>query len=128
MIKVIVICFIVVVLTAACWINTSEQSLLNSPPYPVHVFEDSYHYSEDSGVRTIQLHIEMQDGLKDPEDDTVFFRSSSLPSWISLNNNTGLLSVLTEESHESKNYIFWSEDEHGADTSDEPCTIEISVD
>ncbi|MCF7916106.1 MAG: hypothetical protein K9L66_13145 [Spirochaetaceae bacterium] len=119
---------LLLILISSCWMNTTDDSITNSSPYPVIALDDSYDYSEDSGTHTIQLYIQMQEGLKDPEGDTVFFRSSTLPSWITLNKNTGLISVDTEDSHTSNNYSFWSEDEHGADTHDTPCSIEIFVD
>ncbi len=99
----------------------------NNPPYPVTVPFSSRYYAEDTGLQTFQLQIDEQDGLKDPDGDVVYFRSSSLPSWISLDEDTGLVTVDTTDSHSAEDFLFWSEDENGADTRSSAVAITISV-
>ncbi len=99
----------------------------NQPPYPVTAPFTFRSYTEDSGLKTFQLEIEEQGGLADPDGDVVYFKSSLLPSWITLDENTGIVTVDTVDSHSSEEFSFWSEDEHGADTSESPFKITISV-
>jgi hypothetical protein len=105
----------------------SPDDTVNQPPYVVTALVSNVVYGQGSGLQTIQLLIAEQDGLKDPDGDTVYFKSSSLPSWISLDENTGEVTVDTTDTHAAEDFDFWSEDEHGADSSDTPHTITISV-
>lgn len=116
----------ILLLFSSCWMNSPDDAV-NQPPYEVTAAVSDVDYDEDSGPQTIQLLIAEQDGLKDPDGDTVYFRSSSLPSWISLDENTGTVTVDTADDHVDEPFDFWSEDEHGANTSDNPHTITISV-
>jgi LruC domain-containing protein len=99
----------------------------NSAPYPVIVPFSSKHYDEDTGLQFFQLQIDEQNGLEDPDGDVVYFRSSSLPSWISLDEDTGLVTVDTADTHSAEDFLFWSEDENGAETRNNAVTITISV-
>ena len=111
-----------------CWMNSSDGTE-NRAPYAVIGPSSSVDYEEDSNpqMQIFHLQIDEQNGLKDPDGDIVYFKSSSLPSWISLDEDTGLVTVDTTDSHGAEDFLFWSEDEHGADTSESPYTITISV-
>ncbi len=109
-----------------CWMNSPSEDE-NRPPYEVTAAFTSRYYAEDTGLQTFQLAIDEQNGLKDPDGDTVYFRSSNLPAWISLDADTGVVTVDTVDSHSAEDFQFWSEDEHGADTSGTAYTVTISV-
>lgn len=99
----------------------------NNPPYPVIAPFTSKTYPEDTGIKTFQLSIDEQDGLKDPDGDQVFFRSSDLPDWITLDENTGEVEVDTTDSHSAEEILFWSEDENGGDTKDKAVSVTLRV-
>ena len=112
---------------AGCWMNSSDDLSGNNPPYTVIGPSSPQDFPEDTGDRTFQLVIDEQGGKKDPDGDTVYFKSSTLPLWIILDENTGEVTVDTADSHSAEDYLFWSEDEHGKDTQSSAHTIAISV-
>ena len=107
--------------------NGSPLPDANQSPYPVTAPFTSRGYAQTTGLKTFQLEIAEQGGLADPDGDTVYFRSSPLPSWIMLDEDTGIVTVDTAGAQLPVEYSFWSEDEHGKDTSDAPYGITISV-
>lgn len=123
------LCVLIVVffLTAGCWMNSSDDPPGNSPPYAVIGPSSPQDFPEDTGDKTFQLVIDEQDGKKDPDGDTVYFKSSTLPLWISLDENTGEVTVDTNDAHSAEDCLFWSEDEHGDDSQSSAHTIAISV-
>lgn len=123
------LCVLIVVffLTAGCWMNSSDDPPGNSPPYNVTVPFSSKDYSQKPGSEVFQLGIDEQDGKKDPDGDVVYFRSSSLPTWISLDENTGEVTVTTDETQSAVDIDFWTEDEHEADTQKSAVTVTLSV-
>ncbi len=96
----------------------------NQPPYPVIAPFTSKNYTQMTGLKTFQLEIAEQGGLKDPDGDTVYFRCSDL-SWITVDENTGLVTVDTADTHSFEKILFWSEDED-TNTS-KPVEVIISV-
>ena len=114
-------------LTAGCWMNSSDDTPGNCPPYAVIGPSSPQDFPEDTGDKTFQLVIDEQGGKKDPDGDTVYFKSSTLPSWISLDENTGEVTVDTTDSQDAEDYLFWSEDEHGDDSQSSAHIIAISV-
>ena len=108
-------------------IRILEETDDNQPPYPVIGPFTSINYYEGTGDKTFQLEIAEQGGLKDPDGDTVYFRSSLLPSWITLDENTGMVTVDITLIHAAEEISFWSEDEHDESQSEGPFIVEITV-
>jgi len=101
---------------------------VNSKPYPVIAPFASKQYAEDSGNQTFQLLIDEQDGKKDPEGDEVYFRFSPMGTgWVTVDENTGIVTIDTVDSHGAQDFQFWSEDARGADTQDSAVTVTLSV-
>ena len=123
------ICVEVILVLLSCNNGTTSTSSggLNSSPYQVNGPFTAKDYAVGSGDQTFQLTIAEQNGLKDPDGDIVYFRSSTLPSWITLDESTGIVTVATVNSHTAETIQFWSEDEYGADSSASLIEIAVSV-
>jgi len=125
-----VLYFIVIIVVisgfAACK-NPVTPPTANSAPYKVTASIATQTYNQGSGDQTFQLEIEQVAGLDDPDGDVVSFKSSVLPAWISLDEATGVVTVDTTAAQSSTSVDFWSEDEHGEDTSGTPFTVLVSV-
>ena len=78
-------------------------------------------------LKEYQLEIAEVDNQKDPDGDIVSYKSETLPSWITLDENSGVITVDTSTAHAAENFDFWTEDEHNADTSDNAFAISIEV-
>jgi len=110
------------------YIDPNAPPVTNNPPYPVISPYTARTFAEDSGFQTFQLSIDEQNGLKDPDDDSVYFRFSPADTgWVSLDENTGVVTVDTVDSHAAQDFQFWSEDSEGADTKDEAVTVNLKV-
>ena len=94
-----------------------DISVFNNPPYPVTADYTSYLFDQGSGDNTFQLEILLnQGGLADPDGDEVCFKAMSLPAWVFLDEETGLVTVDVSELHGPETVSFWSEDEWGLKT------------
>jgi len=99
----------------------------NQAPYTVVGPFPSIDYTEDTGDQTFKLEIDTQGGLADPDGDTVYFRSSPVSAWVTLDEFSGLVTVDTVNLQTADTFSFWSEDEFGADTIGDSFEITISV-
>ncbi|MBW8003819.1 MAG: LruC domain-containing protein, partial [Planctomycetes bacterium] len=96
----------------------------NQPPDPVTGPSQTPIIVVSSQPRSYQLSLldVDGDGQGDPDGDQVFFRSSALPSYMTLDEVTGQVTIISPV----RGVItvdFWSEDEHGADTSGTPFSV-----
>jgi hypothetical protein len=105
---------------------SSIEVLANQAPYPVTGPADSEFFSGQTYDQTYQLTIEQVDGKNDPDGDEVFFRSSSLPSYMNLDATTGTVTIYDADYDVQVEVEFWSEDSHGADTSSTPFVVTFS--
>ena len=101
-------------------------SVYNNPPYPVTAGFVSQEFNQGAVANTFTMLIDEQSGLKDPEGDTVYFRSNA-PAWMTLAANTGVVTVDTSDGHAAVTVSFWSEDENGEDTSGTVFDVLVSV-
>ena len=110
-----------------------EPAPVNSPPYPVTgptqtpTYRAYYPYDQ-----TYQLGIAEVVGQADPDGDVVVFRSTPLPTYMELDSASGLVTILGYPNYagppiETVVVEFWSEDEHGADTSDQPYVVTFTT-
>ncbi len=99
----------------------------NNAPYTVTADFSSRSFHQGAQSNTFQLLIAEQNGLEDPDGDNITFMSSTLPAWISIDADTGIVTVVTTEVQTAISISFWSEDENGSDTSDTPFSITIDV-
>ena len=121
------------------WYLKIGQEPGNLPPYPVTTARpdgdpttagfQAYYTAYTKTVQTLQLEIATVDGQKDPNsNDTVYFRAGSLPRYMTLNADTGELSIgtdgdLNDPPSGSVTVNFWSEDQLGASTEKTPFTV-----
>lgn len=110
-----------------------EPAPKNSAPYPVTgpTQEPSFQ-AFTSADQYYQLEIAQVGGQSDPDGDQVFFRSTALPSYMTLNADTGLVTILGDPRFAGPpagtvEVEFWSEDEDGADTSDAPYVVTFTL-
>jgi len=102
----------------------------NQPPDPVTGPSTNKTYIAASGTKYYQLSLldVDNDGQDDPDGDQVFFRSSSnLPSYMSLDEDTGEVTIEPPATVDTVIVDFWSVDEHGADTSGTPFTVTFKI-
>jgi len=99
----------------------------NSDLYRVTAPFTAQTYNQNSGNQTFQMEIEQGDGLSDPDDDVVYFKSSLLPDWIVLDEETGVVTVDTTAVHCRISVYFWSEGIDGRDTSETPFEVIVRV-
>ncbi len=100
----------------------------NNDPYPV-TGNPTPDIAKSSQPQYYYLSIAEQGGQKDPDGDIVYFRSETLPIEMTLDSGTG---VVTINSFGKPLGVwitidFWSEDEHGADTSGTPFTVTFNI-
>ena len=126
-------CFAAVLLIAGC---TSPS---NSPPYPVDagwrtegldvgVVDDTPKIVRSGSATHYQLQIQEVAGKKDPDGDAVYFRSSALPAYMSLDANTGLVTIDALPPVGVVGPVnFWSEDSNGANTSSTPYIVTFTI-
>jgi len=94
-----------------------------NPIYPAYFDQILYYY----------LSIEQVNGRDDPDSgDTVIFKSSGMPAYMSLDQDTGVVSIDLDP-QVSTDLItvpvsFWSEDSNGADTSAESWEVNFTFD
>jgi Tol biopolymer transport system component len=117
------------IIFASCNNGTLPSKGANQAPYPVTGPVTVIDYEKSTGIHTLQLEIQEQGGLSDPDGDAVYFKSNIPASvdWISIDEGSGLVTVDTAEAHSSADFSFWSEDELGADTSLEPFILAVTV-
>ncbi|MBI9100310.1 MAG: hypothetical protein JEY91_17640 [Spirochaetaceae bacterium] len=99
----------------------------NQAPYPVTADFTAKSFHQGTVDNTFQMLIAEQGGLKDPDGDAVFFRSSILPVWITLNEDSGVVTVDTAETHDLVTISFWSEDASGSETSNVAYNVDVDV-
>ena len=100
----------------------------NQPPYPVTGPTQTPEFTAYTNAdQFYQLQIAEVSGQRDPDGDQVFFRSTALPGYMELHADTGLVTIKGEIGLWPPEGIvvvdFWSEDEHGADTSGTPYVV-----
>ena len=115
------------------WYNWLGQPYVpdpgNQPPYPVTGPTQTPTFTAfTSADQFYQLEIAEVDGQRDPDGDQVFFRSTTLPDYMLLDADTGLVTILGDPTFAGPPagevvVEFWSEDEHGADTSGTPYVV-----
>jgi LruC domain-containing protein len=89
----------------------------NKAPYPVTSDDPKPEYpAYEAESLYYQLEIEMVGKLKDPDGDEVVFRSSELPEYMKLDEDSGLVTITNALPGQVTAY-FWSEDTWGADSS-----------
>ncbi|MCF7915322.1 MAG: hypothetical protein K9L66_09155 [Spirochaetaceae bacterium] len=112
--------------------SDTDNNTSNQAPYPVNGPEQNPEFQAyTSSDQYFQLEIAEVNGEKDPDGDTVYFRSSSFGSYDSdmqLNENTGLVTIAGDPlfaGPESGTVVvdFWTEDEHGNDSADQAYTV-----
>ncbi|MBA7567831.1 hypothetical protein ES708_09549 [subsurface metagenome] len=98
----------------------------NLPPYLVSGIDANPEYPANTdGLPPYELTIKTFDGKKDPDGDQVFFLSSTLPDKWSLDEDSGELTIGSTPPGELVAY-FWSEDEWGASTENNPFKVTFS--
>jgi LruC domain-containing protein len=108
---------------------------VNHAPYPVYkgwiaaapgetdgTANTAPSFTKTGAPRYYQLLIQEIGGLKDPDGDQVFFRSSTLPGYMTLDADTGLVTIINAAIG-TQVISFWSEDAQGASTSGTPYTV-----
>jgi LruC domain-containing protein len=96
----------------------------NNPPYPVSGSDPNPAYTANQADKLLfyYLNIETIDKKQDPDGDEVFFRSSALPDYMSLDESSGIITIDNALPGEVVAY-FWSEDVHGASTETNPFKV-----
>ncbi len=127
----IILLFLLFFITGCSESSGSE----NSPPYPVtgdnvtpFVAEDptpAAYVAGNANEQYYYLFIEKVDGKEDPDGDTVFFKSETLPGYMDLNASTGVVTIISADIT-SISIDFWSEDENGNDTQDKKFTVSFT--
>ncbi|MCF7915323.1 MAG: LruC domain-containing protein [Spirochaetaceae bacterium] len=114
-------------------IDPGPPSTGNNPPYPVTGPDQKPVFNAyTSADQYYQLEIQEVDDQKDPDGDVVYFRSSELPSYMKLDSEEGLVTILGDPlfagpPKETMEVEFWSEDEQGADTKDEAYVVKFTL-
>ncbi len=111
-------------------------SAVNSPPYPVIAGWKATGPGSTGGAVTqtplyvvgnsttyYQLQIQEVNGLMDPDGDQVVFKSDALPAYMSLDADTGLVTIAPNPTPGTAAIGFWSEDAKGASTSGTPYSV-----
>ncbi len=101
---------------------------VNQDPYPV-TGNPSPNIVKSGTPQYYYLSIAEQGGQKDPDGDIVYFRSETLPGDMTLDSGTGVVTInsIGRTVGETITINFWSEDEHGADTSGTPFTVTFTI-
>ena len=102
----------------------------NAPPYPINGPVSPQEFAQSPGLSTFQLTIDQVGGQDDPNiGDTVYYRSSDLTAypWITLDENTGIVTVDTTDVQSGVTIDFWTEDNHGLISEEPHYSITISV-
>jgi hypothetical protein len=104
----------------------------NQPPYPVTGDNETPFVAEETNPeynskfdyeQFYYLFIEHVDGKEDPDGDTVQFTSTSLPTYMSLDVNSGKITIDPQVETGDELIDFWSIDSHGADSKEDKLTV-----
>ena len=98
----------------------------NHPPYPVtsDQGQEPTITIGSSSPYQLKINIPSTDTKPDPDTgDLVIFRSSLLPSFMVLDATTGAVTISPKAPRGDSIVYFWSEDEHGTSTIDNPYRV-----
>jgi hypothetical protein len=121
-----------------CPTSSDDDGGANNPPYRVDAgwrtegvdtgnIDDTPKIVRSGFETHYQLRIAEVAGQKDPDGDQVFFRSDEALSYMSLNADTGLVTVDALPDLGNPVVNFWTEDINGADTSATPYTVTFTI-
>jgi hypothetical protein len=80
------------------------------------------------GAGSFDVQLVLDGSVSPSPSESILFRSSPLPSYLSLNETTGVITVTPDWSEHSDTVEFWSEGvTSGDDTSDTPLRIDFSA-
>jgi hypothetical protein len=108
-----------------------DKQEVNQPPYPVTGDDQTPFEAEETNPQYTArfsfeqyyyLFIEQVDGQDDPDGDAVTFASDPLPNYMSLDPDTGVLTIVDAPIGE-ETFSFWSVDSEGNDSSAESLTV-----
>jgi LruC domain-containing protein len=108
-----------------------DKQEANQPPYPVTGDDQTPFEAEETNPQYTArfsfeqyyyLFIEQVDGQDDPDGDAVTFASDPLPNYMSLDPDTGVLTIVDAPIGE-ETFSFWSVDSEGNDSSAESLTV-----
>jgi LruC domain-containing protein len=111
-----------------------DAPVVNQPPYPVTGDDQTPFEAEETNPQYTArfsfeqhyyLFIEQVDGQVDPDGDAVTFVSDPLPDHMSLDPDTGVVTITGAPIGE-ETYSFWSVDSKGADSSAESLVVTFS--